>query len=67
MLKSNDPALVELAGAAEIELDASKTLPDDFDYLWFLGSTTVSGSTPAAQNKAYTSTPITMSGLSRRL
>ena len=41
MLKSNDPTLVNLAGAAKIELDAKKTLPDDFDYLWFLGSSNV--------------------------
>jgi hypothetical protein len=41
MLKSNDPTLVKLARAAEIELDAKKTLPDDFNYLWFLGSSNI--------------------------
>jgi hypothetical protein len=33
MLKGNDPTLVKLASAAEIELDAKKTRPDDFNYL----------------------------------
>ncbi|MFT6518431.1 MAG: hypothetical protein ACJATP_002098 [Candidatus Azotimanducaceae bacterium] len=41
MLKSNDPALVKLASAAEIKLDARKTLPDDVNDLWFLGSSNV--------------------------